>query len=308
MIEEGIGPMETYQMINVVIGAINAALNSAINAKLIEEYGEKGNQELLEVMFEKYSFDPLKNNVIFASAYDGWGFTLDDFTGIISKKYGFSKKGIKKFLWGDFYYNKKTKKMSTKPVKEGDTPLFVKLILKNIYQVYEKIYIEKKTKSLKSMGKKLGFEIPDMYLYNADEDPQALSKSFMSNWLPLHQAIFKMVVRKIPNPQISQKLRINEISKDFKKARGNKKLNLKYKPFKEGIENADENAPLMAFVSKMNPLTTKSISEMGLVDKKFIKRRVVNELKFYAFARIFSGKIRRGDKVKVHLLTKEMLK
>lgn len=266
MIEDGIKPMQIYTMINEVIDTINAALTTAISARIIDEYGEEGNQQMLEAMFEQHSFDPLKNNVIFASAYDGWGFTLDDFTGIISKKYGFSKKAIKKFLWGDFYYNKATKKITTKPKNDNDSPLFVKLILKNIHAVYEKIHLEKNTKVVKSMGKKLGFEVPDMYLYNVDNDPQALSKSFMSQWLPLHKAVFRMVVRKIPCPPVSQKNRLNEICKSFKKARGNKELIQEYKVFKEGIENADQEAPLMAFVSKMNPLSAKNINENGLVE------------------------------------------
>lgn len=45
-------------------------------------------------------------------------------------------------------------------------------------------------------------------------------------------------------------------------------------------------------------------------NKTFVggKRMTLNQTsEFYAFARIFSGRIKRGDTVKVHLLTKETL-
>jgi hypothetical protein len=90
----------------------------------------------------------------------------------------------------------------------------------------------------------------------------------MSQWLPLHKAIFKMVVRKIPNPKIGQKVRINEICKKFKKAKGNKALFQKLQIFKNGIENCDPEGPVMAFVSKMNPIYYKNINEKDPSKKK----------------------------------------
>ena len=49
----------------------------------------------LDIMIEEkeneYYFDPIKGNVIFCSALDCWGFTLNTFADILSKKMGFKK-------------------------------------------------------------------------------------------------------------------------------------------------------------------------------------------------------------------------
>lgn len=86
----------------------------------------------------------------------------------------------------------------------------------------------------------------------------------MTQWLPMHRAVLSMVVRKIPNPRISQQIRLNEICKKFKSIKGNKEQYQKLLPFKEGIEKADSNGPLVAFVSKMNHIPNKNLNEMGL--------------------------------------------
>lgn len=108
-----------------------------------------------------------------------------------------------------------------------------------------------------------------------------------------------MVVRKIPNPKISQKIRLNEICKRFKKAKGNKELFQKLLPFKEGIEQADPEAPLVAYISKMNHIPNKNLNEMDNKIGGHSFRNDRDEMKLYAFTRIFSGTINRGDTVKL---------
>ena len=128
----------------------------------------------------------------------------------------------------------------------------------------------------------------------------------MTQWLPMHRAVLSMVVRKIPNPKISQKIRLNEICKRFKKAKGNKTLWNKLLPFKEGIENADHEGPLVAFISKMNHIPVKNLNEMGLIPVSKIRRNL-NEVKLFAFTRIFSGKITRGDTIKLQILSRDKI-
>jgi len=52
-------------------------------------------------------FSPDKGNVAFASAYDNWAFTLDSFAPKIAKTLGMNPNALKKFLWGQYYYNTK---------------------------------------------------------------------------------------------------------------------------------------------------------------------------------------------------------
>jgi ribosome assembly protein 1 len=41
--------------------------------------------------------------VVFASAYDGWGFTVSHFAGILAAKLGCKESVLQTTLWGDYY-------------------------------------------------------------------------------------------------------------------------------------------------------------------------------------------------------------
>ena len=53
----------------------------------------------------------------FVSAMDNWAFTLDTFAPRICKQLGMGNKPklLKKYLWGQYYYVQKEKKLLTKP-------------------------------------------------------------------------------------------------------------------------------------------------------------------------------------------------
>ncbi|KAF6039040.1 EFTUD1 [Bugula neritina] len=56
-------------------------------------------------------FSPIMGNVVFGSAIDGWAFGIDDFAALYADKLGLNKQVLRKTLWGDFYFNSKTKKV-----------------------------------------------------------------------------------------------------------------------------------------------------------------------------------------------------
>ena len=63
--------------------------------------------DLIEKAESDFMFSPDKGNVAFASAYDNWAFTLDSFAPKIAKTLGMNPNALKKFLWGQYYYNTK---------------------------------------------------------------------------------------------------------------------------------------------------------------------------------------------------------
>lgn len=63
-------------------------------------------------------FSPEKNNIIFCSALDGWGFSIQDFAKIFAQKLKCKEKTLQRFLYGDYYYNPKTKRVTVKPVND----------------------------------------------------------------------------------------------------------------------------------------------------------------------------------------------
>jgi ribosome assembly protein 1 len=95
------------------------------------EYEEKDDEDIY--------FAPEKNNVIFGSAVDGWAFTVRQFASLYEKKLGIKRSILEKVLWGDFYLDPKTKRvLSSKHLKGRHLkPMFVQLVLDNVWAVYE---------------------------------------------------------------------------------------------------------------------------------------------------------------------------
>lgn len=88
---------------------------------------------------EDVYFAPEKNNVIFSSAIDGWAFTVKQFAGLYERKLGIKRALLEKVLWGDFFLDPKSKRiLSSKHLKGRNLkPMFVQLVLENIWAVYE---------------------------------------------------------------------------------------------------------------------------------------------------------------------------
>ena len=88
---------------------------------------------------EDLYFAPEKNNVIFSSAIDGWAFTVRQFAALYEKRLGIKRAVLEKVLWGDFYLDTKTKRVLAQKHLKGRAlkPMFVQLVLENIWAVYE---------------------------------------------------------------------------------------------------------------------------------------------------------------------------
>ena len=94
-------------------------------------YEEKDDEDLY--------FGPENNNVIFSSAIDGWAFTVRQFASLYEKKLGIKHSVLEKALWGDFYLDAKAKRVLSGKHLKGRVlkPMFVQLVLDNIWAVYE---------------------------------------------------------------------------------------------------------------------------------------------------------------------------
>ena len=87
---------------------------------------------------EELYFAPEHNNVIFSSAVDGWAFTVRQFARLYEKKLSIRRSVLEKVLWGDFYLDPKTKRVLSSKHLRGRSlkPMFVQLVLENIWAVY----------------------------------------------------------------------------------------------------------------------------------------------------------------------------
>merc|ERR1712008_438731 len=95
-----------------------------------------------------------------------------------------------------------------------------------------------------------------------------LMKAVMRNWLPAGDAMFQMIVVHLPSPVTAQKYRAAALYEG---------------PADDeacvAMTNCDPTGPLMMYISKMVPTSDKG--------------------RFYAFGRVFSGKIATGQKVRI---------
>ncbi|KAI4189706.1 MAG: hypothetical protein LQ346_005064 [Caloplaca aetnensis] len=216
--------------------------NTTINTTA-GEFEERDDEDLY--------FAPEKNNVIFSSAVDGWAFTVRQFASLYEKKVGIKRSILEKVLWGDFYLEPKTKRVLGPKHLKGRAlkPMFVQLVLDNVWAVYEATtggingkgdpaMVEKITKSL-------SLNIPPHVLRS--RDPRALLTAVFSAWLPLSTAVLVSTIEYLPAPPAAQASRLPALL-DASPAAGHVSKNVR-----EAMVDfqAGRDAPLVAYVSKM---------------------------------------------------------
>ncbi|KAM0722463.1 hypothetical protein Q7P37_001904 [Cladosporium fusiforme] len=171
------------------------------------EYEEKEDDDIY--------FEPERNNVIFSSAIDGWAFTPRQFAALYEKKLGIKRQILEKVLWGDYYLDPKTKRvLGAKHLKGRNLkPMFVQLVLENIWAVYEATMGGPNNKGdtvlLEKITKGLNLNIPTHVLRS--RDPKALLSAVFSSWLPLSTAVLVSVTQTLPSPQAAQAARTPDL-------------------------------------------------------------------------------------------------
>lgn len=161
---------------------------------------------------EDLYFAPEKNNVIFSSAVDGWAFTVRQFASLYEKKLGIKRSILEKVLWGDFYLEPKTRRILGSKHLKGRAlkPMFVQLVLDNIWAVYEATIGGDKGKGdpvmVDKITKSLSLTIPQHILRS--RDPRAIMTTVFSAWLPLSTAILVSTIEHLPAPPSAQASRL----------------------------------------------------------------------------------------------------
>jgi len=215
--------------------------------------------------------DVNNGSVGFGSGLHGWAFTLKQFAEMYASKFGVDIDKMMKKLWGENFFNPKTKKWA-KTKDDDNKRSFVMYVLDPIYMVFDAIMNFKKDATAKLLTKLTtadGKAVKD--ILKADElemEGKPLMKTVMRNWLPAGEAMFQMICIHLPSPVTAQKYRAE----------------LLYEGPPDdaacvGIKNCDSDGPLMMYISKMVPTSDKG--------------------RFYAFGRVFSGKCATGQKVRI---------
>lgn len=166
-------------------------------------------------------------------------------------------------LWGENFFNAKTKKWQKQ--KEADNKRsFCMYILDPIYKVFDAIMNYKK-EEIPTLLEKIGVTLKHE---DKDKDGKALLKVVMRTWLPAGEALLQMIAIHLPSPVVAQKYRMEMLYEgphDDEAA--------------VAVKNCDPDGPLMMYISKMVPTSDKG--------------------RFYAFGRVFSGKVATGQKCRI---------
>merc|ERR1711971_60404 len=123
MLELKLPPQDAYYKLRHIVDEING---------LLSLYTEEENVEILS---------PLLGNVCFASSKYSICFTLKSFAHLYTETYDGSMNATEfaRRLWGDMYFNSKTRKFSKKPPHGSAQRSFIEFILEPIYKVFAQV-------------------------------------------------------------------------------------------------------------------------------------------------------------------------
>ncbi|OTF69591.1 elongation factor Tu GTP-binding domain-containing protein 1-like protein [Euroglyphus maynei] len=210
---------QTLEQVNAFIGELFASeVLAKMNATLDEQQksDEKRQQATTEKQMSKKQifydwssglddiddsgvyFSPENGNVLFASAIDGWGFTIADFAQILSTKLGFSVNALTKTLWGDYYLNVREKRIQKGAQSKAKKPLFVTFVLENLSKIYEKFLIKHDKFEMIKMAQSLDITLETRDIDRTDHR-QTLMQLF-NQWIPLSRSLLRIVCDIVPAP------------------------------------------------------------------------------------------------------------
>eukprot|EP00164_Ancoracysta_twista_P000553 GFYU01000737.1.p1 GENE.GFYU01000737.1~~GFYU01000737.1.p1 ORF type:complete len:840 (-),score=296.51 GFYU01000737.1:90-2609(-) len=238
---------DAYQGFSRAIENVNVILATYKDEKLgdIEVYPEKG-------------------TVALGSGLHGWAFTLGKFANMYAKKFGVDKFKMMERLWGENYFDPKSKKWKKSP--DGNIPrAFCQFVMAPIQSVFDATMNEQNDKLNKMLDQL------QVKLSNEQKELRAkpLLKAIMQKWLPAGDALLEMIVHHLPSPVVAQKYRVENL---YEGPEDDKAY--------ASISNCDPDGVLMMYVSKMVPTSDKG--------------------RFYAFGRVFGGTLKTGSKCRIY--------
>lgn len=209
---------------------------------------------------------PDRGTIAFASGLHGWAFTVRQFAVKYAKKFGVDRQKMLERLWGDNYFNPKTKKWTKNGEADGK-PLeraFNQFILDPIFKIFAAVSHNKRDEITTLLAK---LEVT-LTSDEKDLEGKQLLKLVMRKFLPAADALLEMICIHLPSPVTAQKYRAETLYEGPSDDRAC-----------IGIRDCDPTAPLMLYVSKMVPTSDKG--------------------RFYAFGRVYAGTVKSGVKVRI---------
>lgn len=312
ILELELSPNEAYTRIAAIVSHVNMIISSFESEKFISEADAvlahenmiaNSNENVVDASGEESDyFVPENGNVAFGSAYDGWAFTVQEFAELYAKKLECNPKPLHKALWGNYMFNRKTKRIV--PIKSGHsgTPLFVQWILDPIWRLYDSCRTgSNHVDMLSNLVAKLDMSSNAVKL-SKHQDPKVALKGVMRSWIPLSDAILGMGHRCLPDPRTASP---NRMSRLLPRRKGSIDINDNYTDRMDTVGSIERSisecrsskeAPLVIYVSKMVSVPRNLLPRKP---GEYYDHTQSSDEVFLAFGRVFSGVAQKGAKVKI---------
>ncbi|KAI9680069.1 MAG: hypothetical protein M1817_005085 [Caeruleum heppii] len=214
---------------------------------------------------EKRRLSPEKGNVAFACTSLGWCFTLPSYAKMYADSYdGINAKEFAVRLWGDIFFNPRSRKFTRKGVEEGAKRTFVNFVLEPIYKLFSHT-ISESPEDLKETLATLGISLkPSQY----KTDAKVLLKLVCERFFGEATGFVDMVVDHIPSPLEGARRKLDRYYTGALDS-----------AVASSMERCDQDGPLVVHVTK---LFNKSDASG-----------------FYSFGRVMSGTAHPGQQIRV---------
>lgn len=314
-------PFEAYQRLNRILEQANAILSAMIRTDVLAKYDKEddaskdaakedaaaeSDAQPSTVSFEhdeaianeteqlenELLFSPVNGNVIFASAVDGWAFSVGSFAQLYAQKLELPFRAVRQALWGDYYYNGKTKKIVTKPPTSNSQTMFCSFILEPIWTTYaaltQPVQSDADFDALRKLTRQLRVAklVTDRELKQMDR--KNAIQAVMRKWLPLASTVLKMVTRALPSPDVAQAKRAEKLCAISEEHLATKE---RHAAVFRSLQSCDTTAeaPVVVFICKMISVEANVLSDVNRLGY------ASNEEVYVAVGRVYSGVLKAGQ-------------
>jgi ribosome assembly protein 1 len=221
----GLSTSEAYMRVRTLLEQVNAA-----TAAMLVSHHSENHDTNTESEEDAWTFEPWKGNVVFCSAFYGWGFTVPSLARTLfrSKLIPIKPMVLKQYLFGDFKY-KDGKVLKWKQNDEA-LPLFSEFALQPLWDIYEHVassaggnlaaFARKSQNELAGMQEVLtimqtggtGSQIPttlvemqDIMFRTCSSSEEAVLRSLLRRYRPLSVTILDAVCENCPSPNMASK-------------------------------------------------------------------------------------------------------
>uniref|UniRef100_A0AAG5CTA6 Tr-type G domain-containing protein n=1 Tax=Anopheles atroparvus TaxID=41427 RepID=A0AAG5CTA6_ANOAO len=313
VLEKRMDPAEAYRHLAQVLEQVNAVVGNLFATDVLAREQVKTGVDQTSALEEADDsvlyYSPQQGNVLFGSALDGWAFDLATFARFFQGKLeGVNDTGeLLNALWGDYFYSPRRKAIEAGATEKGRKPLFVQLVLDNLWNIYGLIENRDEAK-LRSISERCGVTQNPRDLRHADG--RVPVRNLLSGWLPIERSLLGAICRTVPDPT-----RISDVKAE--KLLCSRLFDFdSYPPetrtLKDDIMRCDAASDrLIVFVSKMFPIEHGALAGAAKDTlERLTKNLSLNATNvdgadgdgaeaeiFLAFARVYSGTLRRGSRV-----------